>query len=350
MGFDQYMLNQAVPSDLDVEVLSIHENKGLYVARMRDVWHFVEATVKLQDKSENYHTTYLAKVTIPRYQMAVAVESLEVLNAYVREKGDVSLQATTLSVNGDLRLYSTGNREYYLAIHEELIKLPDSFVEILDKDVTCYKLSKTKIIKKEECYVLPRSKSQTKKPISAHSMELVNAVAFERELHKKLDAKKFGIYSAFCTWKDYMENSSEEYSIALSRKYIESFVDWQLKFKPEDDVYSPEFIEDINQIQDTLFLERFWGAGTKVSKNKAINLIEKGMNKLTTYQLAQFELMIGMNSAGFFIALAQILKMGSADDYIDPVFNYHGAHSQKLYKSIASDLAIIRMLGDLAHD
>lgn len=333
-------LEHTIPNDFDATLVCAQGNKALYAKLLRHVWHFIYATIEIEE--ENYYNINTSQVCIPRFLLAEAVHSLVPFNQIGREPGNDDAVSTGLS--NEIKLASTGNDQYELYYFSTPMELSGWVLDLINEDLVAYEKSKEKIRTRDNLFYLPRSKTYTNKSVECSYKRLVQAVAFERELHHKLDEKSFGVYSAFCTWKDFTEG------VDKPNGFYEDLVSDQLSYDPNNGNYG-EFMDVALKVQDTLFSERFWAPKVASNKEKAVSELRHGMRMLSSFQRAQFALMNGMHSAGLFLPLAQILGLNSWDTYCDWITsNFSYSVTDKGYRQILSDIAIIKLLGDLSTD
>lgn len=330
------MLNEAIPSDLGCEILNIQGNDALYVINNRDAWHFIGATISQEE--DNYYNTDLNQRTIPKFLLAEAFKTLTEFNSLVRNPGDKTPLDSPLP-----GIYSTGHDEFHIDIISGPSKFPKWLLDLIKKDVEILDKAGKLVIQNDDEYMLPTAKTFSGNPVTSKHRRLVHAVAFESLSHGELDARKFGIYSAFCTWKDFNEN------FVKSDTYFEQLVDAQFEYDPNDDY--GWFMELALKVQDELLSERIWAPGLVCEKTRAYRILKEGMSKLSSIQMSQFDLMNGMHSSGLFYPLAQLLNLNSWDTYIDTESARLGrgyiAPDSEVYRTISYEVSIIRALADL---
>jgi len=330
---DQSFLLQIIPRDFSVEVVYTDDHGGLFAAQRQDVVHFVEATIKRRD--DGYYQTNISQNHIPRFLLAEAIFSQDEFNRLTRDESNHGLAMATVECD-ELGLYSRDTGIFDLHGYETPSGLPRS---IWESDVETYSIAKSKVKFTDGLYVLPRSKSYTGKSVASESRRLIEAIAFERELFKKLNPQRFGIYSAFCTWKDFCED------VIKPRSFFEELVDGQLIYDANSDDYG-SFMDLALNFQDTLLSKRIWGKGINVTREKATDIIQDGLSRLTSIQLAQFTLMNGMHASGLFLPLAQVLGLNSWETYIQWKTECYQPDSTEEQR-LRTETAIIKMLGDL---
>jgi hypothetical protein len=333
-----FIYDEVIPSDFDVELLYKAKNSALFAAKRKFHWQFVRATSETIDGFTNND---IAQRHIPRFVMCEVIHSLKSFNDIARDKHNKGMPIT--SYEGDqVGMYSVDKGRYNIDLIQTPKGLPKDFSKRLEEDLPVFELAKSKVKFKNDLYVLPRSKSYTKKPVASKSRRLIEAIAFERETCKKLDARQFGIYSAFCTWKDFCENVIKE------RHFYEELVDGQFEYDAEDSGYG-DFMDLALKVQNQLLDKPIWGEGINVDRDEAVDLLAKGMSQLTSIQLAQFTLMNGMHQGGLFLPLAQVLGLNSYDKYIEwKTYEFQPDSDEE--QALRSEIAIIKLLGELGED
>lgn len=336
-NFVNEMLNTNIPSDLGCEILNIEGNDGLYVINNRDTWHFIAATISQEE--DNYYNTDLNQRTIPKFLLAEAVQDLMRLNTVSRSPGDKT--SLTTSFPG---IYSTGRNDFHIDIFSGPNKFPKWFLDLIKKDIEILDHARELVVENDGEYIFPGARTFLRNAVSSKHRRLICAVAFESLMHNQLNARKFGFYSAFCTWKDFNEN------VVKPDTYFERLVDAQMEYDPNDDVYG-WFMELALKVQDTLLSERIWAPGLVCEKSKAYKILREGMSKLSSIQMSQFDLMNGMHAAGLFYPLAQLLNLHSWDTYIDTkcadLVGGLSIPGSEQYRAISYEVSIIRALADL---
>ncbi|MEY4144564.1 MAG: hypothetical protein RLZZ335_416 [Bacteroidota bacterium] len=330
---DQSFLFQIIPTDFRVERLYVDDSTGLFVAQRSDITHFVKAAINASNNGYNQIT--ISQCHIPRFLLAEAISSQDEFNRFVRDKSSQGIPMATVECH-ELGIYSRDMGIFDLYGYELPSGLPKN---IWQGDLEKYNIAKQKVKYTDGLYVLPRSKSYSGKPVASESKRLIEAIAFEREVFKKLNPRRFGIYSAFCTWKDFCED------VILPISFFEKLVDGQLLYDPDAHDYG-SFMDVAIDVQDSLLSRRIWCKGIKIDRDEAIAVVQDGFSRLTSIELAQFELMKGMHNSGLFLPLAQILGINPWETYIEwKTQNFQPDSPEE--QSLRSEVAIIKMLGDL---
>ncbi len=329
-----------VASDFNVKLISENDEASLFAARRKDVWHFVYASISHnQDTGHPSVTTHITQRHIPRYLMVEAIDSLKRFDDLTGKRSNGVHLVDSLSQA--IGICSINKGIYGIDIFQSPGGFPKEFCRLLEEDIPLLEAARKKVKADGDLYLLPKAKSYKKFPVAAPAKRLIEAIAFEREYRKKLDPHKFGIYSAFCTWRDFC------YGAEITIDMIEGFVDRQFVFDA-DDFEDDEFLDLALAVQTKLLSMPIWGKGIQVSRDEAVPILAEGMAKLTSIQRAQFYLMNGMHAGGLFLPLAQVLGLNSWEDYEirSRDFQLDSPEDQAL----RTETAFIRLLGDLGAD
>ena len=220
--------------------------------------------------------------------------------------------------------------------------MPKDFCQLFEEDIDILKVAKSKVVSENGLYVLPKAKSHTGLPVSAKSIKLIQAIAFEKECRKTLKASNFGIYSAFCTWRDFI------YGREVNRDTVEDIVLGQLEYDADAYDYG-DFMPLAMEVQEVLFRKPIWGEGISIDKNEAIEITYEAIEKLSSIQWAQFTLMNGMHEGGLFLPLAQVLGLNSWEQYFQwKTEGFEPDSSEE--QAIRTEAMFIKMLGDFGED
>lgn len=315
---DEFILS-TIPLDFSVELLGRQDNNALFGEVRKDVWHFVLCEWPGADSEiDHFHNANISQIHIPRFVVATAVESLlhkmKANTALLRKtvSGSDPLNVAPIKVDlwGDWIIgiradlvFEIGPKEHSLSD----MALPAGFAEKLCQDLPLLRQSKGKVKAKEGYFILPRSKTYHGNPVSSEFRRLIEAIAFEKALHGKLDAHRFGIYSAFCTLRDF------PLSQEMTSTCLHDLVLGQFQYDPES---LPEFALDIfDGVQHKLLSSPIWGIHVKVSLDQAVAILAEGMAKLSQAQRTQFILMNGMHKAGLFLPLAAVTGQITFEEY-----------------------------------
>jgi hypothetical protein len=169
----------------------------------------------------------------------------------------------------------------------------------------------------------------------------MDGIAFERSLLRRLSAKQFGLYSAFCTHRDF--------PCALAQKScLKEMV--EAHFEQFDArAHSEDFLQMIMAVQEALFPYRIWGKDEKVPVDSAIEALAVVVSKLGRVQRTQWVLLNGMHGGSLFLQLAVISDVIAWEDYRRfQTQNYQPDSPEE--QSIRSSASYIELFGELGRD
>jgi hypothetical protein len=207
-----------------------------------------------------------------------------------------------------LNSHSLDNLELVLG-NEAEYRLPEWFVLELKKDIPALDKARSRVAEKEEFFCLQRLKTHAGHPIESKSRDLLEAIAFEKTTYPRLQAGNFGVYSAFCTFRDF------ETSIKFPDCLIAELLETQFGYDPAE---VPDEVHEIFlKIQHQLLSKPIWGRGIKSELKTAAAILAEGIGRLSRTQRVQFILMNGMHSAGLFLPLATVVGLSAFETYAD---------------------------------
>jgi hypothetical protein len=287
---DQYKLMiEATMYDFNVRPIGSKDNFTLLGA-LRDghpagVWHFVLLHL-LGDKINS-----IQQLHIPRFRMIEALHRLD--NSYPSESYEKPLLVDWMPfpafIHGRNKISFVTNDKTELMIDE-------SFVQQMREDLHFLETAKTRVQSVGNGFGLPDAKTPNDNPVESDSERLLQAIAFEQLTMGRLDARNFGIFSAFCTYRDF------DTSIMMNEELIMELVEGQFQYKPMD--VDPDTVSLFMGVQRKILSQPIWGHGITMNKALAAQVLSKGMDSLTRSQRVQFILMNGMHGAGLFLPLA----------------------------------------------
>ena len=335
-------MDEIVAIDFDVTKLYEDETGScLFGAKRSDVWHFVRTAHDAENSDDNFVMTSISQLHIPRFLMADAINSLNEFNNLTRDDNGLGREIAT--AQSDLiAVYSRGKGIFDLSFFPTDSGLPKDFCQLFEEDIEILKIAKSKVVSENGLHVLPKAKSHTGLPVSAKSIKLIQAISFEKECRKKLNARKFGIYSAFCTWRDFI------YGHEVDRGMVEEAVIGQLEFDADEYDYG-DFMPLAMEVQEVLFSKPIWGRGISIATNEAIEITYEAIQKLSSIRWAQWQLMNGMHEGGLFLPLAQVLGLNSWEQYMRWKTEQFQPDSSE-EQAIRTEAMFIKMLGDIGED
>lgn len=335
------IFNSQVPNDFDVNLIDFFKGGALFAKKRKMIWHFVkEYSNSSENDVDDLDDKKILQRHVPRFSICERINFLR--NLSISETKPSLDKQNAGDTNPETSIYLTSNNNYGMILNDHPHDFDKGFSKLLNKDMAIYETACAKVEFSNGLYVLPQAESYTNKPVASKSKRLIEAISFERESTGKLDATKFGIYSAFCTWKDFIEGKPK------SRSFYEDHVDGQLSYDADQGSYGT-FMDIAMAVQNRMLEKPMWGKSIQCDRDEAVSMIQRAMDKLSSIQMAQFTLMNGMHSAGLFFPLAQILKISSYEYYADRQTQDFWPNSHE-EQSRRADISFIQLLGDLGDE
>lgn len=342
---DKDFIIQVTASDFDVELIAstdryylygalrpggkqrIATSQGPWISHVCGVWHFV--LLEILDSG----MAWVEQMHIPRFMMADGLDALLRTGGY--PKGHLLSRLPLVLMEGEkMGFVGFGNWTPRTAP-----ALDPDFVATLRAELPLLERSREAVRQNDDLYYLPRVKTAGGSPVESASEKLIQAIAFERLCVKRLTAGNFGVYSAFCTYRDF------ETSNRMPRELIRELVAGQFQYDPAE--IPEEILELFGKVQKSLLSEPIWGKGVKVSREKAVDILGEGMARLTRTQRVQFILMNGMHAAGTFLPLAVITGNCDFEKYALGVCQGLQPDSPEEQER-RTEIAYIKLYGDIA--
>ena len=322
-----------IQQDFDADVWSTAGEITLLGALRRDVWLLLPAGTQGQ-------VTSMSEIYVPRYLLAETASRLEESLDHARPgPGEVS---AWMRVWAHVSLRITSNGVWELAINGLAFTLPEAVAAAIKHDVELWREAARSIDQDGERYVLPGDTTHAGHPIDFSSRRPIQAIAFEKRIRGELDATDFGIYSAFCTMRDFPS------SRRLSDTICEEALDLQFSY------FDPETIPDdvlaaIAVTQRELLGRELWGPGITERSIGDTQTLSCALLRLAPVQHTQFVLLSGMYNCGLLVVLATILGHLSFERYGALKCEGLQADSEEEQET-RTHLAYIQMLGELMGD
>jgi hypothetical protein len=179
---------------------------------------------------------------------------------------------------------------------------------LIDTDLSLLNAARSQVNETNAAFTYDRIRTAAGHEIRHQSRRLVEAIAFERETLPELDAGTFGIYSAFCTYRDFALPTE------MPDDLMHSLVAGQWDYKTGD--VSAQVMQLFLETQQRLLSRPIWGTGINVGKPEAARLLGEGMRRLPIENRVQFVLMNGMHEAGLFLPLAVLAGCINFEQYV----------------------------------
>jgi hypothetical protein len=285
------LLLTMIPTDFDVVRIGSYETVTLFGAERKDLFHFVcyEAGSGLrQYHIPHFRIAYAISAAGGRTEETLQYPLADGLSLLTQKSGPLGL------LTGEVCFLLNGSAGS--SIGDRMIRA----AEILNT-------ARKRVVCENGHYAVAGAKTQGGKPVSSRSFLLMDGIGFERSFLRRLSARQFGLYSAFCTHRDF--------PCALDQKScLEGMV--KAHFEHFDAIpHSEDFLQMIMTVQDKLFPYRIWGKDSKVSVDSAIEALAVVVSKLGRVQRTQWVLLNGMHGGSLFLQLAVISGVITWEDY-----------------------------------
>jgi len=327
MPNENFMI-QVTARDFNVEQIASNSEFTLYGELRVDLWHFV----LLQCPGGNVNR--VEQLHIPRYQTAEMLRTL--LRAGEQHPGSRPIQNELLVLLQGDKIGFVGFGNWFPG---QDLPLSTEFTERLRSDLPLLDEAQKLVEEKDDIYSLPGAKTPAGHSVESSSEKLIQAIAFEQLTLGKLDAGNFGIYSAYCTYRDF------ETSVQMPDELISELVSGQFEYSPDD--VDPEVMQIFMDTQKKVLTQPIWGEGISMYLADAAKILSKGMASLARTQRVQFILMNGMHYAGLFLPLAAVTGVISFDQYASLKSQRHQPDSPE-EQDLRKETAYIQLYGELA--
>jgi hypothetical protein len=283
---------EMIPNDFDVALVFQDDDAALFAVLRPDVWHFVLASTK--KVAPNLQNIDIGQFHWPRYSVARALASTggAAVPSLIQQMG--------IRFSGDSLSVTFRGRQY---------RLPEKLIVDMRKDLPILETAVAKVKAGAAGFEVSGAVTSRGFPVVAEQRSLADAIAFERETRKKLDPRKFGVYSAFCTWRDFLrDDASKKRDVATGM--AEQMMTWD-----PDSIGDEEYWDSVFVIQERLWGARVWGPDVDAEEAVLVDGFLRAFERLSSIQFAQFVLMNGMHRGGPFHALATLFGLIDFDGY-----------------------------------
>jgi hypothetical protein len=327
------LARQVIASDFQVQPVEEDEGWILFAAERKDFFHFVEYNETDGNTTTQPHINHLAVTQhhIPHLAFARAMDFMQSTGheyvAPVQGRIEIMPQA-----RGEMFLVIRGSAVLLSSLAaglEERIKRVSSTLATARKRVVC----------EDGRYLIPGATTHHGNPLSSVSKDLIEGIAFEKVLRRRLNARNFGLYSAFCTHVDS--------PCALhDMDRIKEFVDTDLTPESVDRADS-SFRKVARAVQRRLFPYPVWGRGIKIDSAKACDALHAAVAKLNPVQATQVVLLNGMHNAHILLALAVVTGLASFEYYKAVASDGYPPDSEEM-QSLCVSASFIQLFGEVA--
>jgi hypothetical protein len=327
MPNENFMI-EVTARDFNVEQIASNSEFTLYGALRENLWHFVG----LQCPAGNVNR--VEQLHIPRYQMAEMFPTL--IRAGEQHPTIRPIQNESLVLLQGDKIGFVGFGNWFPG---QDLPLSTEFTERLRSDLPLLDEAQKLVEEKDDIYFLMSETTPAGHPVESPSYKLIQAIAFEKLTLGKLDAGNFGIYSAYCTYRDF------ETSVQMPDDLIAQLIEGQFEYSPDD--VDAEVMQMFMDAQKKVLTQPIWGEGISMCLADAAKILSKGMASLTRTKRVQFILMNGMHSAGLFLPLAAVTGVISLNQYSSLKSQGHQPDSPE-EQDLRKETAYIQLYGELA--
>jgi hypothetical protein len=323
-------MTQAITSDFEVEQVAEDKNWILFASERKDFFRFVEYDTKGNQVTQHH---------IPHLAVARAIETAEAGRSELTEEG----QAYVATVQGEISIASRIGGEMFLVIRGDAVPfsvLRGALDERLKRVAPTLTAARKKIVFENGRYGIPgATTTHQDNPLSSVSKDLIEGIAFEQALRRRLYGRDFGLYSAFCTHVDFpcalhKQSCIKELLDRHFECYGEGFPDNGL-------------VEVALEVQNKLFPFPIWGPGIAADSARAIEALQSAVAKLDPVQTTQVVLLNGMHGGNVFLTMAAVTGIVTFDKYKEfQTSNLAQASEEEQFLRIST--SFIELFGDVA--
>ena len=313
-------IKHVVPQDFNVELIAESQTSGLYMALRDKVWHFVACSLEGTLAANNSSSINIQQWHLPRYLVAEAMSNI------------------VSQVNFDVSPLTDLFSSYELTSHfRALDVLTPNVLDFLATDVSQFQAAQAAIAFDGTNFQLPDEVTYNGNEIESKGARLVQAIAFERELKGELDASDFELFSAYCTYRDFILAEG-----VFDAERVVGLVQGQLDFAPEQ--VAESYQEIARAIQLRTIQEPIWGVDVRVGFEAACERVQRYFDSQSYVKRAQFVLMSGMHNDGLFLPLGVIGDVISFETYLEVQTEGMAPDSDE-EQNMRTETAFIRLLG-----
>ena len=281
-------MTEMIESDFNVLRVFEAEDRTFFLARRPDHWHLVVHMTEADGAST------LTQRYIPRYAAAKAVSDLLAASA-----ADQEPTITPSSRYAGIAL--VGKNQLIFVEPVESGALHKSVFDAFAEDIEILNRASLAVTHHEEHWSLPNTLTHSNNPVSHPSRPLIEAIAFERESRGHLDPGNFGIYSAFCTWRDFIDGVPGKAEF-LGRSSLTELLSNDL-----EGLFNDAYWADLGELQRSIFGRVLFSPQHTYDLDDVLNCFEPVFSGLTSVKAAQYCLLNGMQSGGPLHPLAYVL-------------------------------------------
>ena len=351
MAHDDFML-RIIPTDFNVELIWDDGPEALFAAFRRGggeviatawgpcetnacgVWHFV-ASEPDGDQSCGRRTG-IRQWHVPRFAVAEALNQLRLGDGTQIDGGLVRkvIAGFAVGMNDEEIVHWLPNTR-----SGRPVPISPRMLSYIEADLNLLNAARSQMVETQSGFAYGGIRTAAGHEIRHHSRRLVEAIAFERETLPELEACNFGIYSAFCTYRDF------DMPTEIPDDLMQSLVAGQWVYAAGE--VTAEVMRLFLETQRRLLSRPIWGTGSDVPKPEAARILGEGMRKLPIEKRVQFVLMNGMHKAGLFLPLAVLAGCIDFEEYVQYTTQGFAPDSCE-EQGRRTEVAFISLYGDLA--
>lgn len=273
-----------ITRDFDADPVYISAESALYVAKREKVWHFVR-------HSEQSGRLIIDQFHFPRYEVAKEIQGL---GAALKGNCSEAIDALSRKRCGDGILHGD--------------ELPDEVHKQLRQDLEMLVAAQSRVLVENGEFTVPDVVTHAGHAVKHECREFMEAVQFELEVNGELDPRNFGVYSAYCTYRDFIHGKGSPLERA------EGLVDGQLEYAPEE--INEQYVDLAEQIQEACLRKVFWGRDVEVNRDEFVANVHATLNQFSELQQTQFVLASGMQNDGLFLPLGLASRVLPFEGYV----------------------------------
>jgi hypothetical protein len=281
-------MKELIESDFNVSTVFEAEDRTFFLGRRPDHWHLVVHMTATDG------TSTLTQRYVPRYAIAKAASDLLAASA-----ADAGPKVTPSSRYAGIARVGQGQLMFIEPV--ESGALHKSVLDAFAKDIEILNRASQAVVQQGKQWVLPNSLTHSKNPVTHSSRPLIEAIAFERESRGNLDPGNFGIYSVFCTWRDFIDGVPGK-AESLGRSSLT-----ELLSNDPAALFDDAYWADLCKLQQAIVGEVLFSPAQSFDLEAVLNRFEGVFAGLTSVQAAQYCLLNGMQSGGPLHPLAYVL-------------------------------------------
>jgi len=319
MAHDDMML-QVIANDFTVELIwnegpdalfgalrkggreVIAATEGPWETHACGVWHFVATDPAAA--AAPIKRFGIRQWHVPRYTMAEAIDELRHGHGEKVPGGRYRLVGPEFAIG-----VSSGGAVHWIPgpLGGRAIAVPPAMLKSLEADASRLQSARSLIAEMNGGYSYDGIRTNAGHEIRHESQRLVEAIAFEKKTLPRLQAGNFGIYSAFCTFRDF------DLAREMPDDLMQMLVLGQWNYDVSD--VTSDVMQMFLEVQRRLLSQTIWGPGLDVSESDAARILGEGMRTLRMEKRVQFVLMNGMHGAGLFLPLAVLTDCIDFEQY-----------------------------------